>query len=51
MPKRAANALRIIALFELILVARHLLIGALRDAVFAELRSGKTGSTELFAKL
>ena len=51
MPKRAAAALRILAVLELILVARLLVIGVLRDAVLVELRSGKSSSTLLFEKL
>jgi hypothetical protein len=49
--KRAATALRVIAIGELILVARLVVIGILRDAIISDLRSGKVDSTAAFKRL
>lgn len=48
---RAALALRVIAILELVSVARLLAFGFLEDSAMDELRSGQRASGEVFAKL
>lgn len=51
MPQRAALALRVIAVLQLVSVARMLLMTSLRESAVDDLRNGKRASEEVLAKL